>query len=109
MGAGAGAAGAGLSGAAGAAAAPAAASSGGFLSGVAGASGLMTDGKFDTTKAGGLVGSLLGQAATQPGQTPGAPDVRMADFPQAVQQAMGQKPWATGQYDSYLKQLMGGG
>jgi hypothetical protein len=70
----------------------------------------MTDGKYDSTKTGGIVGSLLGQGLTQGGQgAPQAQPVTLADMSSQVQQAMGEKPWATSAYDSYIKQLMGGG
>ena len=92
--------------------AAAAAGSSGFMSGLAGASGLMTDGKFDSTKAGGMVGSMLGQSLMQGGQgTPQASPVNLADMSSQVQQALKEKPWATPSFDasSYINDLLRGG
>jgi hypothetical protein len=99
-------------GAAASAAPAAAAGSSGFMSGLADASGLITDGKFDSKKAGGMVGSLLGQGLMQGGQ--GAPqpaDIKLGDISAQVQQAMGEKPWANPRFDSmsYINRLMSGG
>jgi len=93
-------------------AAPAAAGSSGFMSGLADASGLMTGGKFDSTKAGGMVGSMLGQSLMQGGQgTPQASPVSLADMSSQVQQALKEKPWATPSFNasSYINDLLRGG
>jgi hypothetical protein len=93
-----------------ASAAPAAAGSSGFMSGMFAP--FMTDGKYDSTKTGGLVGSMIGQGLTQGGQGASQPaDIRLGDISTQVQQAMSEKPWATDDFDSmsYINRLMRGG
>jgi hypothetical protein len=93
-----------------ASAAPAAAGSSGFMSGMFAP--FMTDGKYDSTKAGGIVGSMLGQGLMQGGQGASQPaNIKLGDISTQVQQALQEKPWATPRFDSssYINDLMRGG
>jgi len=81
-----------------------------FFGGLKGSTGLFDEnGNFSSKNAGGLFGSLIGNSLVN-GTSPQAAQLDMGSLPQAIQQALNEKPWATQNYkaDSYINKLLRG-
>lgn len=57
---------------------------------------------------GGMIGSMIGDSIKNGAAPPRAPDVQLGNISTQVQQALGERPWATNEYDSYISSLMRG-
>jgi hypothetical protein len=81
--------------------------SSGFMSGLL--EPFMTNGEYDSTKTGGIVGSMLVGALKSRGGLPQAPEISFGDISiPEVNQSFGNKPWVDDEISSYLSQLLGG-
>jgi hypothetical protein len=81
--------------------------SGGFMSGLL--EPFMTNGEYDSTKTGGIVGSMLGGMLQSDGGIPQAPEINFGDISlPKTNQSFGNRPWVDDEISSYLAQLLGG-
>jgi hypothetical protein len=84
-----------------------AANSSGFMSGLL--EPFMTNGEYDATKTGGIVGSMLGGMLQSDGGIPQAPEINFGDISlPKTNQSFDNRPWVDDEISSYLAQLLGG-